>query len=1084
LQNQRRSVMPEYLAPGVYVEEVDTGPKPIEGVSTSTSGMVGVTEWGPVNVPTLVTGFADFQRQFGGYLDRRIFTGNTWYLPHGVEGFFTNGGKRLYVVRILPETAKSSEAVLFNRGSATGSATMLASSALQGYTALLLESNVGIANEDWLRIDDGKFTEYVRADLPASPSNRGVRALRSPLHFNHAAGTSTPVTEVTETPTPAPNDLSTKLNSDVSAGDTRIRLDSRTNVGAGEILRIGASSSPTREFAVVASVPNDPGDLSVTLRHPLAFNHKGTGTAAQKEDVQLMDLTPASPPISTQLDQHANAGTAVLFLANPGTNFNSGVIVRIGATGSQDLEYHVLAAFPPSQRIPVAFKLRHPAYRDHPITEPVEVVTLPDIVAPDPDALTLTIKVPAKAGDTTIALVDRTGLKKDDLVRIGEDPRKEFIGIDSVPSESDKLNNTLTLKRPLAFNHPGQDDPSATADSVVRVRRSPESTPVKTTTIQALRQGESLLMLADIGTAPNDFATNKIVEIGDQKSPTVEYQTLGNRVDLVTIGIKGLSGMSTAGGLAYDHTHGIGVIERSPLLRVQAIDAGAWGNCLQLKVEDDNPILETTATANPNPADTTLTLASTVGIETGTVLEIDYTTGSALRKVVGVVGKVVSLSNSHTVAVAAGTKVRTKEFRLTVECVQMNPVTGKPRLISSEAHRHLSMDPRHSRYVTKVIGAIYRTEATTPRRADGRTEGESNLIRVEDALADDSTGVLSLSAQAEAENAIRLGPDLIWDLLSDGRRVAVGRPLMNGDDAIGDVTDNTYIGEDNVNPRDRKGLFTLKNINEISIVAIPGRTSQPVQQALIDHCELMRYRFAVLDSLEGDGVAELQEQRGLFDSRYAALYYPWLRINDPFPDNPRINSLISIPSSGYMMGIYARSDIERGVHKAPANEVIRGISDLEFKLTKEEQDILNPRNINVLRNFRDDNRGLRVWGARTLSSDPDWKYINVRRLFIFIEKSIDRGTQWVVFESNDEPLWQRVKRVIAAFLTQVWRDGALMGKTPDEAFFVKCDRTTMTQNDIDNGRLIVQVGIAPVKPAEFVIFRIGQWVGGSSVEEG
>lgn len=158
---------------------------------------------------------------------------------------------------------------------------------------------------------------------------------------------------------------------------------------------------------------------------------------------------------------------------------------------------------------------------------------------------------------------------------------------------------------------------------------------------------------------------------------------------------------------------------------------------------------------------------------------------------------------------------------------------------------------------------------------------------------------------------------------------------------------------------------------------------------------------------------------------------------------------------------------------------------MELTVNKGEQDILNPSpvNINVLRDFRGAGRGYRVWGARVITSDPDWKYINVRRLFIFIEESIDQGTQWVVFEPNDEPLWQRVKRVITAFLTQVWRDGALMGKNPEEAYFVKCDRTTMTQNDIDNGRLIVQIGIAPVKPAEFVIFRIGQWTGGSSLEE-
>jgi phage tail sheath protein FI len=188
--------------------------------------------------------------------------------------------------------------------------------------------------------------------------------------------------------------------------------------------------------------------------------------------------------------------------------------------------------------------------------------------------------------------------------------------------------------------------------------------------------------------------------------------------------------------------------------------------------------------------------------------------------------------------------------------------------------------------------------------------------------------------------------------------------------------------------------------------------------------------------------------------------------------DPSVKRNVYVAPSGHMAGIYARVDVERGVHKAPANEVIRGITKIAQDVTKREQDLLNPKGINALRFFP--GRGNRVWGARTLSSDSSWKYINVRRLFIFVEESIDEGTQFVVFEPNDEPLWARVRQTITNFLTTVWRSGALQGTKPDEAFFVKCDRTTMTQDDIDNGRLICLIGIAPVKPAEFVIFRIQQ----------
>jgi len=293
------------------------------------------------------------------------------------------------------------------------------------------------------------------------------------------------------------------------------------------------------------------------------------------------------------------------------------------------------------------------------------------------------------------------------------------------------------------------------------------------------------------------------------------------------------------------------------------------------------------------------------------------------------------------------------------------------------------------------------------------------------------------------------------------------------------MTDDFYVGLDNVNPEARTGLYSFLNIDEISIVAIPGRTGPIVQGELIIHCESDRYRFAVLDGPHPphDSLADVQQQRQQFDTKYAALYHPWLLIEDPYPTNPSNVGTFSIPPSGHVVGIYARTDVDRGVHKAPANEVVSGILGLQRILNKSEQDILNPYpvNINVIRDFRHDNRSIRVWGGRVITSDTDWKYVNVRRLLIFIEKSIDRGLQWVVFEPNADPLWARVRRTISNFLTTVWRNGALEGLKPEEAYFVKCDRTTMTQADIDNGRLIVVVGVAPVKPAEFVIIRIGLW---------
>jgi uncharacterized protein len=281
-------------------------------------------------------------------------------------------------------------------------------------------------------------------------------------------------------------------------------------------------------------------------------------------------------------------------------------------------------------------------------------------------------------------------------------------------------------------------------------------------------------------------------------------------------------------------------------------------------------------------------------------------------------------------------------------------------------------------------------------------------------------------------------------------------------------------------PEDKSGLGALESIEDVSIVAAPGysfgyvtasgeRQSaiRAVQQHLIGHAERMRYRIAVLDAPDGASIGEVREYRGQIDSKYAALYYPWVTVINPV-DGRELN----VPPSGHVAGIYARNDTERGVQKAPANEVVRLAVGFEQLLSMAQQEVLNPEGINAFRFF--EGRGYRLWGARTATSDGEWKYVNLRRYFNYLERSIDKGTQVFVFESNGDRLWENVRRTVYDFLLNEWKSGRLMGLKPDEAFFVRCDRTTMTQNDIDNGRLICLVGVAPLRPAEFVIFRIGQ----------
>ena len=296
--------------------------------------------------------------------------------------------------------------------------------------------------------------------------------------------------------------------------------------------------------------------------------------------------------------------------------------------------------------------------------------------------------------------------------------------------------------------------------------------------------------------------------------------------------------------------------------------------------------------------------------------------------------------------------------------------------------------------------------------------------------------------------------------------------LIGGSDGS-PLTAVDLIGRDN-GAGSRTGIEALAERDDISIVAVPGVVNESVQGALITHCERKKYRMAVLDGqINTPLVSDVQAHRNNYDTKYAAYYAPWLKTLDLNTGN-----ILTVPPSGHVMGIYARSDATVGVHKAPANEVVRSISDVEFPFTAGEQDVLNPVGVNLIRDLTP--RGIRVWGARTITSDQEWKYVNVRRLFIFMEHSIDLGTQWVVFEPNSESLWARVVSTITSFLTGVWMSGALMGTTPEEAFFVTCDRSTMTQDDIDNGRLICEIGVSPVMPAEFVIFKIGQFTASAS----
>jgi phage tail sheath protein FI len=293
-----------------------------------------------------------------------------------------------------------------------------------------------------------------------------------------------------------------------------------------------------------------------------------------------------------------------------------------------------------------------------------------------------------------------------------------------------------------------------------------------------------------------------------------------------------------------------------------------------------------------------------------------------------------------------------------------------------------------------------------------------------------------------------------------------------------------YEGTANDTDPFKTGLKSFEDIEDVSIIAAPGSTfgyengyrsnGAAITNLLISHAERMRYRIAVLDSGDNQTIADVRAMRSRIDSKYAAFYFPWIKVLDPVTRQE-----IVLPPSGFVSGIYARNDILRAVYKAPANEVVNSALGFEQTLNKAQQEVLNPEGINCFRFF--EGRGNRLWGARTASSDPEWKYVNLRRYFAYLERSIDKGTQWAVFEPNGEALWANVRTTIQDFLLNEFQMGALLGDKPEKAYFVRCDRSTMTQNDLDNGRLVCLIGVAPLKPAEFVIFRIGQWTGDRKV---
>jgi uncharacterized protein len=483
--------------------------------------------------------------------------------------------------------------------------------------------------------------------------------------------------------------------------------------------------------------------------------------------------------------------------------------------------------------------------------------------------------------------------------------------------------------------------------------------------------------------------------------------------------------------------------------RFWARNSGSWGNDLRILITSTSrPPVRLTAAGAANA--TTLQVESTGSFYIGASVRVDDAGEVAETTIVDILpGGTLRVADAlPAITLTAPSFAQVQEIDITI----LDVATG---VVETYSRLSWNSDPDPAirrRHYSTVINSRSKLVFVEPTWAfTGATASD---------LADEKPP--TAANQPMTRSGFPTGPAGSAELGADGAPIVPIDPSK---------ARPHIIGVDN-GPGQRTGIQSLQDIDDVRIIAAPGETERSIQNELISQAERMRYRFAVLDAPPEPGptnvVNEILTHRNAYDSSFAAYYTPWVQIGAG-------DQTLLLPPSGHVIGVYARTDNERGVWKAPANEVVRGLTGLRSYITTGEQDILNPRGVNAIRRF--EGRGIRVWGARTLSSDPEFRYVNVRRFLIFMEASIDRGTQWVVFEPNSPPTWSRVVDSVSAFLHTQWRAGALYGRKPEDAFFVRCDETTMSVDDVQNGRLICEIGVAIVRPAEFVIFRIEQITG-------
>ena len=974
--------MPEYLAPGVFIEEVSYRSKSIEGVSTTTTGFVGPTRYGPVEIePEIITNVTEFERTYGDgkQLNYASSDGTLHnYLWHGVRAFFEEGGKRLYVARVFrpsvdpdnigyvspPDRIDDDKAGLDEAGEY----------GTDGHARVWLTKATGAVSA---------------ADRAVSELATGVQGLSVDVDKAGTASDWEAAKAATAQSDPTPLNLANKVVSDLG-------LDADS--GLNKMLKNAQTMAATAKVEFPASKI----DLSAFTTAKNNFQ-----TAADRAIFSLDTLSLAEIIVKAADDAKALTTGALNALNNVESSVN--VIISLPAgTVSDGLNF-------------LATKLNNlckdttgDAWKifNTSMVKASDAATVADAANDtlvDRGKILVAVRAAVLAANATLAQKDAIILAVDSIVA-----RALADGVKNPVLKGNLAD--LSAKAALLIE--------TTNKALLGVQRSAYPRAYALSVVATMRDA----LLTSLNLLVQD-ATQSLKNVKGGPRPPAEMTGAA----LLRGRFPGSSG-NTAVRIVAQTGQNVLVVDpaESSKSRLRGVLAGDLVSIGQIGG------LATLYLAYPTP-DGKDWYFSTDGKIASATLWLNNVAGQRL----------IPATDGVCIVTAR------------IDVVHANG--------SIESWPGLAFQAGHTR--NGAADSI--SDKFTPRPNNGNDARTLPIAILLDKSV--NNGYEVFRALLEKNPADTTSKDA-WP-------ISATHHLAGGNDGRrpGAVE---YAGRGEGPDAAKTGLKAFEDVEDISIVAAPGamfgymngfkKDAQQIVTSLISHAENMKYRIAVLESGEGQSISDVREMRARYDSKYAALYYPWIRVLDPITRDE-----INLPPSGFVAGIYARNDIDRAVYKAPANEVVRGAIGFQSLINKAQQEVLNPEGVNCFRFF--EGRGFRLWGARTISSDPEWKYVNVRRYFAYLERSIDRGTQWAVFEPNGEALWANVKETISDFLYNEWKNGALLGSDAKSAYFVRCDRSTMTQNDLDNGRLICKVGVAALKPAEFVIFQIGQWTGDRKV---